>query len=139
MKKNVLVMLSLLVIAMFLVGCVETVEETGEEVADDEALAGQASRFKKASTPKFTQIEEPKATCGYVEIKESDWEDLESKYRISSKQLCNYKGYQEPAVLFKQMTLSDDLVVMPGVAGTLDFFEKSTISNYFPVGLLCCN
>jgi hypothetical protein len=49
--KKIILMLSLLVMAMFLIGCVETSEETGEEVDDDSALTGEALRIPKKSVP----------------------------------------------------------------------------------------
>ncbi|MBT4804812.1 hypothetical protein HON71_01435 [Candidatus Woesearchaeota archaeon] len=52
--KKIILLLSLLVIAMFLVGCVETAEETVDVVDDDEALTG-AARFQK-STPKVSKV-----------------------------------------------------------------------------------
>ena len=45
MKKIILVMLSLLVVFMFLVGCAEQAEETVEVVDEEGNLVGEASRF----------------------------------------------------------------------------------------------
>ena len=54
MKKNVLILLSVLVVAMFLVGCVETAEDTVDVVDEEGNLVGEASRFQQKGLKKTT-------------------------------------------------------------------------------------
>jgi hypothetical protein len=97
--RKIILMLSLLVIGMFLVGCVETAEETGEEVDDDSALAG-AARLQKVKTNQIPQgaIDialypdwegEYKSGCNYIDV---DW----TKYNVENfkpNEYCQSYGY----------------------------------------------